>query len=108
MSKQGENGSTKAYWPHSLLEVESHYQASKGKLVDVTRDDGIKAVKKAKLADCDKIKKAARIKSMEEDSDDFAKGYDSTSSEEAENLMYELEHMEIGKHMPGSKLAFKA
>ena len=45
---------------------------------------------------------------MDEDSDDFAKGYDSTSSEEAENLMYELEHMELGKHVPGSKLAYKA
>ena len=42
VSKQGEQGSSKAYWPHSLLEVECRFQADKGKLVDVRSDAGIK------------------------------------------------------------------
>ena len=42
-----------------------------------------------------------RKKSLDEASDDFAKGYDSTSSEEAETLMYQLEHMDFGKTPAG-------
>jgi predicted DNA-binding antitoxin AbrB/MazE fold protein len=65
-------------------------------------------VRKVSLKDSDKLKVMVRKKSMDEDSDDFSKGYDSTSSEEAETLMYQLEHMELGRHMPGSKVAYKA
>lgn len=60
----------------------------KGKLVDVRSDKGIKAAMKTKLEVADQLKKDVRKKSMDEDSDDFAKGYDSTSSEDAEVLMY--------------------
>ena len=76
--------------------------------MDLKTDAGIKQVKKTKMKDADNLKKMVRKKSMDEDSDDFSKGYDSTSSEEAEALMYQLEHAELGKHMPGSKMAYKA
>ena len=76
--------------------------------MDLRSDNGIKVVKKINMKDCENLKKQVRKKSFDEDSDDFSKGYDSTSSEDAENLMYQLENMELGKHIPGSKLAFKA
>ena len=54
----------------------------------------------------DQLKYDVRKKSLDDDSDDFAKGYDSTSSEDAENLMYTLENRDLGKHVPGSKVAY--
>lgn len=109
-SKQKDTeASEKAYWPHSLLEVEARFQADKGKLVDIRSDKGIKMVKKTNLVDSEQLKIKVRKKSQQEDSDDFSKGYDSTSSEDAESLMYQLEHMELdGRHVSGSTVALKA
>lgn len=65
-------------------------------------------VKKTNLDSFIELKQTNRQKSKDEDSDDFSKGYDSTSSEDAEVLMYQLENMDLGKHVPGSKVAYKA
>lgn len=59
------------------------------------------------MKDYEKLKKSVREQSKGNDSDDFAAGYDSSSSEDAEDLMYGLENME--EHVePGSRIAFKA
>ena len=63
---------------------------------------------KTHLNAADQLKRDVRKKSFDDDSDDFAKGYDSTSSEDAELLMYQLENADLGKHVPGSKVAIQA
>lgn len=65
-------------------------------------------VKKANVNNYVALKQTNRQKSKDDDSDDFSKGYDSTSSEDAEALMFKLENVELGRHVPGSKVAYKA
>ena len=82
----------KHFVPISLLKVEKRRQQSRGK--PLSGLDGIQAVKEAKLENFKQLKKQTRIRSKQEDSDDGAIGYDSSSSDDAQFLMADLERLD--------------
>ncbi len=56
--------------------------------------EGIEAVKKASLSNFKTLKQETRARSKKEDSDDGAIGYDSSSSDDAQFLMNDLERLD--------------
>lgn len=56
--------------------------------------EGIEVLKKAKLSDYKDMKKKTRERAQQNDSDDEAVGYDSSSSDDAQLLVDELERLD--------------
>ena len=81
-----------AYMPHSLLKVAKRIQVARGKPMKTV--EGIEVLQKAKLSDYKDMKAKTRAKAQQNDSDDEAVGYDSSSSDDAQLLVDELERLD--------------
>ena len=77
--------------PVKLLKIQRKIQLTKGKPLRELK--GIDLIKKASLAQYAELKQEARKKAIEHDSDDDALGYETSSSDDAESLMFSMEKM---------------